>query len=51
MPVMIGMFQKSANLATGSNAKAHAGPMKAITFCLNFMSAANPGDMLPEQNL
>jgi hypothetical protein len=31
MPVIMGMFQYEANRATGSRAKAQAGPMKAMT--------------------
>lgn len=43
IPVMIGKFQNAANLATGSNAKAHAGPMNAITLSEKYILAANPG--------
>lgn len=34
IPVIIGKFQYAASLATGCNANAHAGPMKAITLSI-----------------
>lgn len=46
----MGEFQYAANLATGSKAKAQAGPMKAITSSLKCMSPANPGALAPEQD-
>lgn len=48
IPVIIGVFQYAASLATGSNAKAQAGPIKAITSSLKCISAANPGALAPE---
>jgi len=50
IPVMIGRFQKAASLATGSNAKAHAGPMNAMTLSTKYILAANPGAWAPEQD-
>lgn len=45
---MIGVFQYAANRATGSSAKAHAGPINAITSSLKCISAAKPGALAPE---
>jgi len=47
---MIGRFQNAASLATGSNAKAQAGPMNAITLSTKYILAANPGAWAPEQD-
>lgn len=43
MPVIIGVFQYAAKRATGSKAKAQAGPMYAITLSQKCISAAKPG--------
>lgn len=50
MPVMIGVFQYAAKRATGSRAKAHAGPMNAITSSRKCISAARPGARAPEHD-
>lgn len=50
MPVMIGEFQKAANLATGSSANAHAGPIYAIAESRKCISAARPGANAPEHD-
>lgn len=47
---MIGKFQNAANLATGSNANAHAGPMNAMTLSVKYILAANPGASAPEHD-
>lgn len=50
IPVIIGEFQKAANLATGSRANAQAGPINAITESRKCISAASPGAIAPEQD-